>query len=695
VKVHITAPLTAVRAYHEPEAHIWRGTAGPNLGRSQTLNNKRKPGSPSSATTRYEAAPVGQLDFVPSLSDYRQRVEGLVVEGQADSGEPLRLPALSLDQGTYRRLSATEGAWFDPTGVVSVISNSAYEPFGRLLASCTGREVREHRSVVDAIQDSRSTTTTVVVAPDEATQANLAALPAGSPVSILTARTPVAMSDLVIRTLTTPVRDTLRTLEVQWYGNDTPGSGATADKVWGTAATVDEVRRRTRERQDLLSLVTVGRSCSLYLADGMVCGQNKDGSGWTVEAAAPQPTSCQLGEGCYRFGWGPERMLFGHELDAGVVLVNACRSLQLSDGELTPNVSLALSILDGSAIAFVGSAYKSRRVHYLPTLFAYLLSKGMPLGKAVAYLNQTTESDPDAYCRLGLIGDAGLIMTDGSDIREPPRAGMVDEIAGWLPSSLAERMHEQADTQPVAPTGTPAHDRHHQNVRNYLRSALLINYPPDAPALKLLHSVRNPGADSTSAADDRFNAAQGHFIERLIETAGVEYLHFDSMIPRDGIIHSDKSAECLNCERKSITYRITYPDIQEHLVVQLCPRCSPFLEGYPLDEFEVQLHGCESIRAGEEFTIDLVLANTGNRPINVAVGGALRFGFFYQARFGSTKTRTVRAGDSFTHTFTGMIPSGAPPNDLHAFQIFCLVDGRISMLSKPLWRTTPELETTS
>jgi hypothetical protein len=218
---------------------------------------------------------------------------------------------------------------------------------------------------------------------------------------------------------------------------------------------------------------------------------------------------------------------------------------------------------------------------------------------------------------------------------------------------------------------------------------LLIDHAPDAHTLTILQGVRDLAGES--AADDRFNEAQDHFVQRLVETASIEYFHFDAMTPRDGIVRSSESADCLNCGRYSITNRIIHEGIPEHLVIHLCPRCSSFFEGYPAREFEVKLQGAESIRADEDFEIDLVLTNTGGQPKNMSVGGTLRFGNFYQAKPGPTTTRTIHAGDSLTHTFTGMIPSSAPPNDLHSFHIFCLVDGRISILAKPLWRTSPEM----
>jgi hypothetical protein len=638
-----------------------------------------------------------------SVADYLAAVRGLVRNRDAFVDASLSIPVLSQAGWSTRREAGSGAVSFDKACAIYVVTGSEFESCGRLLAACTQREVRAFPTVESAIQEISDNSVSLVADPDHVTPARLAALPTRARVGILTARDLPAMSELVARIITLRGRKApLRNLTVFWGDPNDPG-GQTEDRMWGMGATRSALRERLEQRLDLLSFVTAGRGCSAIVSDGLICGQRADGRGWMAGHSERRPTSCQRGRGCYRFGWGKERMLYGHELNADIVLVNACRALHVSDGQFSPDVSLALSVLEGSAIAFISSIYKGSRAPQLPFVLRDLLSGGVSLGVAAARLNEEIAADSSRYGRLCLVGDAGLALMEPAG----PAQSNESQAETWpvrAQSSSAERMIGKLAlldaVRPVTLNSEYPKDESYSATMSralirYVNTTVLVDYDVNDVEISSIREVvrlvnrtdfGEPGSESRRRAAELLNCVQRRLVQSQVEKARSTYFHFEEQLPGDFQISAGPDVSCHNCGRPGITNRITYPRTRlAELIVHLCSLCSEVFEGSPMADCGFSLVGPESVRVDEQFAIEFELTNQGACDMHVVVGGVLRRETFFQATLCRTDEAVIGPGARFSMRIHGTVPSGGPAGDLHTVKVFCMIDGQLSLLSKPVW----------
>ncbi|OUE20714.1 hypothetical protein BFL34_01532 [Clavibacter michiganensis] len=202
----------------------------------------------------------------------------------------------------------------------------------------------------------------------------------------------------VLASLTPPRLDLPdRTVIAPWL----PGA-TTAD-----AATLEEVRAMTGTTS-LLSFASHGRECSINLPDGMICGRSREGRRPRVVHAATRMPPCLQGHGCYREDLSPSDLLPARELDADVVLVTACNAVALGGNAEPYEVSLALSLIEGTCRAVIGAVGSHAPHPEAASIVADELRADRDLGDATAALNAAGATLVDPFGRVGLLGDPGL-----------------------------------------------------------------------------------------------------------------------------------------------------------------------------------------------------------------------------------------------------------------------------------------------
>lgn len=549
-------------------------------------------------------------------------------------------------------------AWTEAAGgVVIVLDGDDLAPAGTLLALRTGRELWRVRHVDEALAAAagQERPATIVVRPEAVTPELLAALPPALPVSVFTARDPAAAGALVHRTAA-----------------HRPGPGLTAttiDAVEGPGATMDEARTVASVEHDVVTIHAHGRECGLILRDGVVCGRARVASGTgPVQTSAPGTlTACEQGHGCFRNGWRGSRLLPIHTMRAGVIIVDSCRALRVSGGEFGSLVSLALSALDGGALAFVGSTWLRSERGDAAGLIVDRLRQGDPLGVAVAAANAALEEEPDGFGSLTVLGDGALRLATGSHAgpaapRPPRRPAPPPAAAPSPPAAAASRPAAAA-----ADLGASC--------------ALFAASPGLRSAVAGL-----PVSSAVAPAE-----LQHRLVSELLDEIRASVYSFFEAWPGPLVRLGELDVRCHNCGSSAARlHRFTTSAIPARtLALEICPRCTEVFEGLDPPGFDWEWQGPATVVRGRPFSQVLTVRNPSRRSLQGCVGGAVRNELFHAARMRQVIGVEVPPGGTRSIEFRGVFPEDGPVSDYHYLKFAVCLDGRLAVLSRPVHLHTP------
>jgi hypothetical protein len=293
-------------------------------------------------------------------------------------------------------------------GVV-LVTEDEFEPVGQVLARGSGRPMRR-ATLAEAVRLSTDVPVTVVGAVDGVTSAVLAALPTDSRLGLFVARDPATASGLAARTLLHGPTVAAGSVDLSF---DTITEVDGPDRLAGLDITVAGLRAATRNGVAILTGRGHAKNCSMNLLDGMICGRRDELALLPAEPVRPDrwsghPTACQQSQQCCRYGYKISDNLRAAEIHAAFAVLDTCRIAASGDGAVRTDVSIPLTMLAGSSLAVVCAVGTRGGSSWAAPLLRGLLRAGLPLGTALAEVNQAIAADPTGLGRLALFGDAGL-----------------------------------------------------------------------------------------------------------------------------------------------------------------------------------------------------------------------------------------------------------------------------------------------
>jgi hypothetical protein len=232
----------------------------------------------------------------------------------------------------------------------------------------------------------------------------------GARVGVLATRTPQSLACLVYRTLTVDAAGGGNRVFVAAHPRVEDSDQADVIDFAGLA----EVREK---RNDVVVLRGLGKECSVALADGIVCGRSD-----AIDSPLPifpvnsRLMPCLRGEGCFREDLTDDERLPAKDVHAKLVFTHGCSSVSLGTNVYPTHISLGLGLLDGTAVAVMGSMGVHIVQRQAQAELEAALSEGLPLGDVVHRLAERAYPINGWLNRFGLLGDPALVL------RTPPRA---------------------------------------------------------------------------------------------------------------------------------------------------------------------------------------------------------------------------------------------------------------------------------
>ena len=483
-------------------------------------------------------------------------------------------------------------------------------------------------------------------------------------VGVVTARSAEALSALVYRSLTVET-----TCEERVYRVAHPRfrSAAEADAV-----ELSELRRRGDRRPRVLVLLGQGRECTFGLLDGMICGRNGPHRGERVPLSPGQRAMpCMHGEGCFRTDLSDEDLMPAAEVNAGLVFTHSCSSIAIGTNAYPHLLSLALGLLEGTAVAVIGSlgvhvAQRSAQGDLEDALVAQA-----PLGEVVRRLNDGGGPLTGELVRFGLLGDPGLVLT-------------------WQDPQRVRRR----------PTGTPA-PREAVDPRAWDRLAYLngVVLPrlerlrwlelklPEQALLDLRGEIRKvaatlhePGAEAAVAkVDDTLAELQFQAVQELVSDIYERGWQFGDV----GIIGFEQVAKqparCKNCGGGTASHLRLRHRLEPELEVQTlqCRRCGDVWWSTEPGERTMLFEGPVDLyaRRGEAAPISRRLTNAGSRELRGAAGYAFRSRRYLGLPPGTSERCRVAPGETWELRHQVDLVTYQPQPDTHTTPFVALVNG--------------------
>jgi hypothetical protein len=287
------------------------------------------------------------------------------------------------------------------TGAVACIGGDAAAPLAQLLAVRTGRRLIEFSSGSRLQEWASQEPVTLVATSAQVSNDFLARISTVRMTGVLTARDLDALSALVARSVVGLVTPLDRTLTVDTV-RSAPGDRNPTSR--------DEFLANVGDGVSVLGVTAHGRECMLILDDVVICGRAPAPRPLTIEPGASflGQTSCQWEEGCIRNHWSEDRLLPAAEVRAALVFIDSCAAMKTGTSQFDSSTAMALSWLDGDALAVVCSPWPRDGMLRLPDVFCAAVSGGVSLGEAVALVNEAVARSGRSLGFFSLLGDAGL-----------------------------------------------------------------------------------------------------------------------------------------------------------------------------------------------------------------------------------------------------------------------------------------------
>lgn len=274
-----------------------------------------------------------------------------------------------------------------------------------LLAAATGRP---HRHVapdllLKELAEHPDELVAVVARPADLVEAGDWPGAGGARVGVLTARSAAALSCLVYRTLTC---DEIPDDGVLVASHPLLTTGEHADVVL-----FDEFAGLRSRRVRALFLAGLGRECSLSFPDGIICGRSDAVDGRSIPVAAGlRALPCLHGAGCFRLDLTDAERLPAASVNATLVFAHSCSSVPLGVNAYPEHVSLALGLVDGTAVAVVGVRGVHLAQRGAEQELAAALAEQLPLGDVVRRMEDRSRPMRSVFQSFGLVGDPALVL---------------------------------------------------------------------------------------------------------------------------------------------------------------------------------------------------------------------------------------------------------------------------------------------
>jgi acyl carrier protein len=586
----------------------------------------------------------GRILVLRDRAEYQRQVTELARSG--DIGAPIPVVAgAALDRSLAVAAGTLDGPRRYP-GLVITVNGDDFAPLGVALAHYTQRAMVEVDSVAGAwdVALSERCPVTVVLEPDKVIPELLGAMPATRPVAIFTARDFPTASRLVLRTLAHRPEPELAVLEID--AGDPAGNVAAA-------------REAVTGAPDVVTFSAHGRECGLILRHGVLCGRAHG----TLAAPPGQTpdaplTACEQGHGCYVNGWRGERLVAVDSLNATVVLIDSCRALRVAGGAFGSRVSLALAALDGRAIGFVGSTWLRTGQDGARERVLERLRRGDALAVAVAAANSAMDAAPESLGPFTVIGDAAVQLA----------AEHIDTDATTQP---ATRPATQLTAQPAARSTRRAHT-------DFMASCSLF------PA--------SEGLRAAAARPHASGAAQLQLVNELLEYYLAEVYNFCRDWPRPVTRIGRSPARCHTCgSPAAFIDTFSTPVIPSRvLATERCPKCTGVQEGFADTGFTWNWTGGRvTATRGERFSVGLRLRNSTGHQLRGAVGAAIPDGAYFSARMDPAAYLAVPPHAETSIDVSGVFDEDGPVSDFHYLKIAICSNGRLSLLTRPIYMSTP------
>ncbi|MDB5072330.1 MAG: hypothetical protein JWM87_3441 [Candidatus Eremiobacteraeota bacterium] len=581
---------------------------------------------------------------------------------------------------------------FDPQSVIVALAGDDYAGAARALAAATGRRALEAERFDSALFDGAAPRT-LVARPERFGADVLGGLDPAARTGVLTARSLAVLERLIARILA--------------HAGD-----------------------RTAE---LAVMRGHGRECCVHTAGGTLCGRSGDarpGAGRGVTA------SCQLGRGCYRDGADPAAVPRIASIPADVILTDLCGGFDLSGALLDSSLSLALSAVEGSAIAYVGSTWTKMGAPYAEPLLGALLRGGAALGDAVAELNRAERADGLGFGAFTLLGDAGLRLHPPAPIAPPLR--IASGASAAVRYDVLERLEldpgvafEQLAFEPggdLAPLAVPRGGGAWYLVPRAGAAARgMLRVRERSPLRELSAAVAEPlgrlaaleafeivplkarldqikrGADRVGRTFTRRrtpldDASLENDVSRLVEqvldlqhgicdelierTAQSEYYFGPEAIVRFDVV-AERRMRCTQCgcstaRRFDFAHRV-WPAYRMN--VHTCPRCKFVAQGTNAG-WSGRIAGPDTMRAGDRFHQEIVIVNEHTRPLEASLGFAWLNGSSHGVDAAPARRAVVAPSDALHVTFEGATSARETLPDLHIVRAVAVANGELLLLQK-------------
>ncbi|WP_424184747.1 hypothetical protein ACOBQX_23020 [Actinokineospora sp. G85] len=433
----------------------------------------------------------------------------------------------------------------------------------------------------------------------------------GARVGVVTARTAAGLACLVYRSVTTAAT----TGEVFVAAHARLEDARSADAIDITRLAT-EVRAR---RHEVVTLSGLGKECCLGLADGIVCGRSDAlDSPLPLFPVEQRLMPCLRGEGCFREDVTEAERLPGHEVNAALVFTHGCSNIAVGTNVYPHHVALGLGLLDGTAVAVLGSM----GVHIMQTSaqdnLLEALADGVPLGEVAHRMAERAHPIQGWFTRFGLLGDPGLVLPRPRGGRRAPKPrpdqAVVDDLA-HLSSVVLPRLERLRWVELEIDPGDL------RAVRRQLDAAAANLDDPDLPDLRDMLVAE--------VADIQLRAVED-LVDRIYSTG------WDFGGPAlDGMRQESATPGwCSNCRRESATLVALRHVVQRDLVIQTlqCRRCGDLWWSTEAGEPTTSLIGPLDIDAtrAEPTTLTRTVRNTSGQ----AVSGGVGFAFNLRKQFG-------------------------------------------------------------
>lgn len=680
------------------------------------------PGSP--AFPDHEVLRLGSIDEYTRHSAVMTDSSPIPVLGRRWAGKDPFLPEL--------QTAKTSVPW---AGSVMACSPSL-APIARVLAVRSGRPLYTG-SLMEALDRSLTEEVAAVVSLDEVTPAVLAAIGRSSKLGLVTGRSFETVSALAARTLIYGPGAILNRHDLSFDALSDESS--TSDRLAGAHATPRRLHSALAGGVAFLTGSGHGRDCLMHMDGGGICGRMEDIPLLQIQPPISQaqfnhPTSCQQGGGCWRNDVSMDDHLRAADIDASFVLLDSCRTAVASDGAVRSDVSIPLSLLEGSALSAVSAAGTRGGSPASGHLFKWLVRAGLSVGAAVYEVNDAISAERDGLGKLVLFGDPGLVPGAANKIEEivvdssvPARIFSVPgvtlargkSVIAEAGSRLLVLPRTTQDTFWILPAldgsigggvveSVPSTGAHWSNVLSPLLRRLsdLTHLGLDVPAHDIVElRQRALGAlrgQFQAKFDNEMETAVSEYHQVVTDTLSIQqqivadevelirtsFYNFVDGWPEPWDVSTvEERMSCPQClDLTAIKYGIR-PDsgLTNRLQYEVCTRCGEVLSGAETIRCTISASVPSEVKRGGGFSVSLELTATAEESVSVSVGIAMTNESTFGCVLSGVRSVTLHPGQSATMSFHGTTNEIDTTGDLQPVKILAAVDGSLQCITRSVW----------